>query len=186
MKHTDWEHCLGEAASNQPLVWAAAAWGSQVLWWPRPSPLATCGNQPVRRVHPTSHFSAMACPRWLGRAVGNRHRHAVEQASRRWRGGRRDDSARTRRKLLISTQVGTITTPGLHGLRPRRLREAGSRRLERVLPAPHCKPKGRGLQGPLPPAAEARLRRRLAVGAQGVSQVPVSYTHLTLPTKRIV
>ena len=35
-----------------------------------------CGNQPVRRV--------------LGRAVRNRHRHAVEQASRRWRGGRRE------------------------------------------------------------------------------------------------
>ena len=30
----------------------------------------------------------------------NRHRHAIEQASRRWRGGRRDDSARTRRKIL--------------------------------------------------------------------------------------
>ena len=27
----------------------------------------------------------------LGRAVRNRHRHAIEQASRRWRGGRRDD-----------------------------------------------------------------------------------------------
>ena len=35
----------------------------------------------------------------------NWHRHAIEQASRRWRGGRRDDSARTRRKILISTQV---------------------------------------------------------------------------------
>ena len=46
-----------------------------------------CGNQPVCRVQP----------------VRNRHRHAIEQASRRWRGGRRDDSARTRRKLLIST-----------------------------------------------------------------------------------
>ena len=32
-------------------------------------------------------------------------RHAIEQASRRWRGGRRDDSARARRKILISTQV---------------------------------------------------------------------------------
>ena len=30
---------------------------------------------------------------------------AIEQASRRWRGGRRDGSARTRRKILISTQV---------------------------------------------------------------------------------
>jgi tyrosyl-tRNA synthetase len=37
--------------------------------------------------------------------VRNRHRHAIEQASRRWRGGRRDDSGRTRRKILISTQV---------------------------------------------------------------------------------
>ena len=44
-------------------------------------------------------------PSWLRRAVRNRHRHAIEQASRRWRGGRRDDSARTRRKILIFTQV---------------------------------------------------------------------------------
>ena len=51
-----------------------------------------------------SHFSAMTWPLWLGRAARNRHRHAIEQASRRWRGGRRDDSARTRRKILISTQ----------------------------------------------------------------------------------
>ena len=47
----------------------------------------------------------MALPSWQGRAVRDRHRHAIEQASRRWRGGRRDDSARTRRKILISTQV---------------------------------------------------------------------------------
>ena len=59
----------------------------------------------------TSHFSAMTRPCWLRRAVRNRHRHAIEQASRRWRGGRRDpstrrdDSARTRRKILISTQA---------------------------------------------------------------------------------
>jgi hypothetical protein len=33
------------------------------------------------------------------RAVRNRHRHAIEQASHRWRGGRREDSARTRRKI---------------------------------------------------------------------------------------
>ena len=43
-----------------------------------------CGKQPVRRV---------------------RHCHAIEQAARRWRGGLRDDSARTRRKILISTQA---------------------------------------------------------------------------------
>ena len=42
----------------------------------------------------------------LARSSGEeRHRHAIEQASRRWRGGRRDDSARTRRKILISTQA---------------------------------------------------------------------------------
>jgi hypothetical protein len=52
-----------------------------------------------------SHSSAMTRPTWLGRAARNRHRHAIEQASRRWRGGRRDDSARTRRKILISTQA---------------------------------------------------------------------------------
>jgi hypothetical protein len=46
-----------------------------------------------------SHFSATTWPRWLHRPVRNRHRHAVEQASRRWRGGRRGDSARTRRKI---------------------------------------------------------------------------------------
>merc|ERR1712138_166859 len=51
-----------------------------------------------------SHFSAMTRPCWLGRAARNRHRHAIEQASRRLRGGRRDDAARTRRKILISTQ----------------------------------------------------------------------------------
>ena len=38
-----------------------------------------------------SRFSAMTRPSWLGRAVRNRHRHAIEQASRRWRGGGRDD-----------------------------------------------------------------------------------------------
>ena len=46
-------------------------------------------------------------PSWLGRAARNRHRHASEQASRRWRACRRDDSARTRRKSLISTQDAT-------------------------------------------------------------------------------
>ena len=70
-----------------------------------------CGNQPVCRVRPT----------WLGRAARNRHRHTIEQASRRWRGGRRDDSARTRRKILISTQVVA------------RRRERREERLERLL-----------------------------------------------------
>jgi hypothetical protein len=46
-----------------------------------------------------SHFAAMTRPCWPRRAARNRHRHAIEQAPRRWRGGRRDDSARTRRKI---------------------------------------------------------------------------------------
>ena len=33
----------------------------------------------------------------------------IEQASRRWCGGRRDDSARTRRKILMSAQVAALT-----------------------------------------------------------------------------
>ena len=33
--------------------------------------------------------------------------HAIEQASRRWRGCRGDNSARSRREILISTQVDT-------------------------------------------------------------------------------
>ena len=70
-----------------------------------------------------SHFAAMTRPSWLGRAARNRHRYAIEQASRRWRGGRRDDSARTRRKILISTQVLRLR-PG-----PRRRRRARRRRL---------------------------------------------------------
>ena len=42
----------------------------------------------------------------LARSSGeNENHHAIEQASRRWRGGRRDDSARTCRKILISAQV---------------------------------------------------------------------------------
>ena len=34
-----------------------------------------------------SHLSAMTRPCWLGRAARNRHRHAIEQAWHRWRGG---------------------------------------------------------------------------------------------------
>ena len=48
-----------------------------------------CGNQPVRRV-----------------LVRNRHRHAIEQASRRWRGGR---------KILLSTRLRTAAPPSLSG-----------------------------------------------------------------------
>ena len=45
-----------------------------------------CGNQPVSRVHDDpsqTHFSATTRSCWLRRAVRNRHRHAIEQVSRR-------------------------------------------------------------------------------------------------------
>ena len=50
-------------------------------------------------------------PSWLGRAVRNRHRHAIEQASRRWRGERRDDlaarnSRRTRDRRRFDAEPG--------------------------------------------------------------------------------
>ena len=51
----------------------------------------------------TSTSGARPC--WLRRVVRNRHRHAIEQASRRWRGG-------MRRKILISTQVATRSCRG--------------------------------------------------------------------------
>ena len=44
------------------------------------------------------------------------HRHAVEQASRRWRGGRRGDSARTRRKILIFTPLLARADADVHEL----------------------------------------------------------------------
>ena len=48
--------------------------------WKSTSVSGAPDNSPLR------HFSEMTRPSWLGRAVRNSHRHAVEQASRRWRG----------------------------------------------------------------------------------------------------
>jgi len=90
-----------------------------------------------------SDFSAMTRPCRLRRAVTNRHRHAIEQASRRWR--RRDDSARTRRKILISTQV----KPPTHGVSERSAR--GLRPGARVRNTSY---------GANRPAGERRLRPR--------------------------
>ena len=102
-----------------------------------------CENQPVRRVHSSrSHSAATTRPRWLRRAARNRHRHAIEQASRRWRGGRRDDSARTRRKILISTQTATLASFSASrrfdssDLRKRSTKSRIFRRLEPVAPRP--------------------------------------------------
>ena len=43
-----------------------------------------------------SHFTAMTRPSWLGRAVRNRHRHAIEQVSQR-----------TRRKFYFHTAINS-------------------------------------------------------------------------------
>ena len=47
----------------------------------------------------------MTRPCWLLRAVRNRHRHAIEQVSRRWRRGRRDESAQRAAKLIYEQVV---------------------------------------------------------------------------------
>jgi len=64
-----------------------------------------------------SHFLTMARPCWLRRAVRFRHRHPIEQASRRWR----------RVHATISTQV-TTAVPGQDGGKalPRRRRAAAA------------------------------------------------------------
>ena len=67
-----------------------------------------------------SHFSAMAWPRWLRRAVRNRHGHAIEQASRRWRERRRGDSGRTRRKFDFHTGSSRPATVHAEGTSPKR------------------------------------------------------------------
>jgi hypothetical protein len=96
-----------------------------------------------------SHFSAMTRPTWLGRAARNRHRHAIEQMLRRWRGGRRDDSARTRRKILISTQVDGAARQGIQvpaGETPRRAPRLGppARGLARLVTFPFVTPRAKG------------------------------------------
>ena len=68
-----------EAAAKQYFVpeWSAAVWKST-------SVSGTPDNSSL------SHFSAMPRSCWPRRAVRNRHRHAIEQAARRCRGGEDD------------------------------------------------------------------------------------------------
>ena len=56
-------------------------------------------------------------------------RRVLEQASRQWRAGRRDDSARRRRELLISTQAARRAERVVHG---RGLRVNGAGTLGRL------------------------------------------------------
>ena len=120
----------------------------------------------------------MTWPFQLRRAVTNRHRHAIEQASRRWRGGRRDGLARTSRKILISAQPVTPSTTA----RPSRARSSVRRRgargrarrtatalMKRAAAAPRrassslvCSqaPRRRLLPNPGPPPSRARASAR--------------------------
>ena len=87
----------------------------------------------VRRVHPNKDFSAMAIS-WLGRAYV-----AIEQASRRWRGGRREG------KILISTQVRASSSPSprrssrARPVAPTR-RRSGTTAVAHARPAPTASP----------------------------------------------
>ena len=76
-----WHHA---AFDREPDItgWAGLPPASQVIsdfYLCKFPGLSLCGNQPVCRVH----FSAMTRPCWPRRAVRSRHRHAIEQASRR-------------------------------------------------------------------------------------------------------
>ena len=85
-------NALGSSPDKPPAIGNLGVSLASVAVWKSTSASGAPDNSSL------SHFGR--------RAVRNRHRHAIEQASRRWRGGRRDDSARPRRKILISTQVG--------------------------------------------------------------------------------
>ena len=80
----------------------------------------------MRRGHPNSslsHILAISWPRWFRRAVRNRHRDAIEQATHRWRGGRREDSGRSAVNL-ISTQVESLGGSGDRRATDRRIMTA--------------------------------------------------------------
>ena len=117
------------------------------------------------------------------------HRHAIEQASRRWRGGRRDDSARTRRKILISTQVVRRHHIGV-AYHPGALAHVGRRLQRRRRVADHGagaggrarRPGGAPVGGRLPGArrragpdagAAARLRSARRGGRGGAAEAVV-------------
>ena len=119
-----------------------------------------------------SHFSAMTRPSWLGRAVRNRHRHAIEQASRRWRGGRRDDSARTRE---ILHPVRLRAASALMFRRAAARSSSSPRKIGRVRRGRHDGRQSRGdggtnarlRQWPRARPARCREARRRARGASG-------------------
>ncbi len=84
--------------------WLTDAFGSKRLghvddYAPLPAVVVEAPPPPPEPKKPRTSW-----PVWKSTSASGA-RHAIEQASRRWRGGRRGDSARARRKILISTQV---------------------------------------------------------------------------------
>ena len=73
----------------------------KVLSTPLANGVAVCAFLPMTVIICVQINQCVGCSMrlcWLRRAR-NRHRHAIEQASRRWRGGRRDDAPRRRRQI---------------------------------------------------------------------------------------
>ena len=127
---------------------------------------------------PARSTCCWSCPVWKStsasgarRAARNRHRHAIEQAPHRWRGGRRDDSecavkfdfrtgragaAGRRARAGRAAQLGDAPPPRLHradvaALRRRPRPRRGHRR-------PHRR--GGGRPAPARPRAQKQISRR--------------------------
>ena len=105
---------------------------------------------------------------WLGRAARNRHRHAIEQVSRRWRGGRRDDSARTRRKKIDFAQVET------KDFIERSLFVKEDGRWLYLKGDPDFEPRNVRVDGPLDPKPKPPKRKSAKKPAVSRSRAPVS------------
>ena len=106
----------------------------------------------------------------------SQHRHAIEQAARRWRGGRRGDSGRTRSKILISTQVLAERSHAGGGAVPRRA-EAARVEGDDASPAPAEPVHERAPVGGAARPAIYEQRRRAAAGRGGVGYVRAVTAH---------
>ena len=81
--------------------------------------VVTCVEITLSRVHRRERGRAGTVERWNG------HLHAVEQASRRWRGGHDPAVAETRRENLIYAQVVLLPAPPSRQLWPSRVGPEG-------------------------------------------------------------
>ena len=95
---------------------------------PAPAPAPVPTGDSGHLVLPCVEINQYVGLSWLRRAVRNRHRLAIEQASHRWRGGRREDSAQTRRKILFPHRSSPTTASGRRRTRSERRRRPGAGR----------------------------------------------------------